>query len=153
MSADPRPSPAPGQTWTIQKATDHRGKPYTFIDGPDTDLIEVVASRPLPAAGLEVDHALKRLEKLIDSPYAGGLQDFMQRAAVRVRELRVAVDRPLAAGLSEFVAAYDAWQIGKAEADIDGDWLRIAPLYDAMVAARAALVRLASAPNREEGDG
>ena len=48
--------------------------------------------------------------------------------------------------ISEFVAAYDAWQVGKARADVDGDWLRIAPLYDAMVEARAAL---SSARERE----
>ena len=38
-----------------------------------------------------------------------------------------------------FLDAYDAWQVGKAQADVDDDWLRIAPLYDAMVEARAAL--------------
>jgi hypothetical protein len=63
---------------------------------------------------------------------------------------KAALASPLpAGGLWEFVAAYDAWQVGKAEADVDGDWLRIAPLYDAMVDARA---RLAPAPNREAAE-
>lgn len=185
MSADPRPSPAPtdalayafrhasGNSFQIAQETATRIA-EDMIGRLAKDGFEIVeaASRPLPAAGLEVDHALKRLEKLIDSPYAGGLQDFMQRAAVRVRELRVVVDRLPAAGQWPPTLSYetergeDAPPEGLSREDYDRlhadhtidcaarDWSgEPKECTCGAKAINAELARLASAPNREDDDG